>query len=301
MNQAEKGILKEINKRIHYIFNEFDNVMLGLSASAESTLLLDLTLKIRKEHYKHKNICVFNVDTEIAHSYSVLHLMDTFENIREDAECYWIMLPTKIKHNLFGKDETFLAWDDSLERLLRPYPILPYVITLENNPIDSYRHGMPVKMLASSFLKWYKQCHGGKTVCLSGSRLEELHNTDKFEASKKKYRNIEWLSMNTSEIWHGSPLFDLTLVSLWRLIHGMELKYNKIYDLLYLRGDSLENFRITPPLNKENYKEIRRFAELDGIIWNELCKRIKDIEIYSTYSDPRPLFEAKTTREKTEN
>lgn len=279
------------NDRIDYIFREFDNVMISLSASVESSLLLELTHRIWRERYSHRKVCVFNVDTEIAHSYSVLHLMNSFESVKDDFELYWLMLPTKIKHTLFEKEESFLAWDNSLERVLRPYPSLPYVITLNNNPISSYRYGMPARMLASAFLKWYKsENFGGRTVVLTGARLEEEHNNADLLSTNKRYRNSEWIRMSVPDIWRASPIYDFSLRDVWRAIGELKINYNEIYDLLYKRGDKADGFRITPPLSKDKYAELRRFAELDGIIWNDLTKRIKGIEVYSTYSNPTMLY-----------
>lgn len=279
-------------KRIRYLFSEFDNVMIALSASIECSLALELFYRIWKSGYQSRRVCVFNIDTEIAHSYSVLHLMDRFENIKNDFDAYWIMLPTKIKHSLFGKEETLLAWDSSLEKCLRPFPSLPYVITLDNNPISSYRYGMPARMLASAFLKWYKhESSGGRTVCINGARDAEPHNRHQLAGSKKHYRGIDWITMSTPEIWHASPLCDWSTGDVWSTVSRLNIEYNQIYDLLYKRGDALEGFRITPPLKSEYYSEIRRFAELDGIIWDDLTRRIEGLELYSTYSDPRPLFE----------
>ena len=288
----QEQLIKGFEERIRYLFSEFDNIMIALSASAESSLLLDLIYGIWRDRYKDRRICVFNIDTEIAHSYSVLHIMNEMELVRNDMEAYWIMLPTKIKHSLFGRDEVLLAWDDSLDRCLRPFPKLPYVITLDNNPISSYRYGMPARMLASAFLKWYKhESGGGRTVCINGARDAEPHNRDLLSGSRKCYRGNGWITMSTPEVWHAAPLDDWSTVDVWSTISRRNIKYNQIYDLLYKRGDSLEGFRITPPLNSNSYEEIRRFAELDGIIWDDLTRRIKGIELYSTYSDPRPLFE----------
>ncbi len=290
-------------ERIHYIFREFDNVMIALSASVESTLLLELTHRIWREHYRHRKVCVFNVDTEIVHSYSVMHLMNSFESVKNDFELYWIMLPTKIKHTLFEKEETFLSWDASLERLLRPYPALPYVVTLENNPIPSYRYGMPARMLASAFLKWYKRENlGGRTVFLTGARLEEEHNASDLLNENKRYRNSDWIRMSVPDIWRAAPMYDFSLRDVWIAVSKLGIDYNAIYDLLYKRGDAPEDFRITPQLSKDKYAELRRFAELDGIIWSELTRRINGIEVYSDYGDPRELFaEKRNTVKNKEN
>ena len=293
-------ILETFRDRIEYLFCEFDNIMIALSGSAESSLLLALTHKIWKESYRHRDVSVFNIDTEISHSYTVEHIMREFERVKEDFTPYWIMLPTKIKHNLFEKEETFLAWDDTLERVLRPYPDLHYVITLDKNPISSYRHGMPVRMLASSFLKWYKSERGGRTVYITGARVGETHNKDKISDPKRKYRNSDWIAMDTPDIWRAAPLFDLTLSDVWRSIKSLGIEYNEIYDNLFRRGDSLHGFRITPQLSKENLKGLRRFAEIDCKIWDELTKRIPGIELYAAYTDAYMLFTNERTRKREE-
>ena len=296
-------LLRSYRDRIEYLFSEFDNIMIALSGSIESTLLLDLTYRIWKEKFRYREVCVFNIDTEISHSYSVDHIMREFERVKDDFTPYWIMLPTKIKHDLFEKEENLLAWDDSLERVLRPYPDLPYVITLENNPIPSYRHGMPARMLASNFLRWYKHERGGRTVYITGARLGEKHNKDKLLNAKKRYRNSDWIAMDIPDIWRAAPLFDFTLHDVWKSIKMLGVEYNEIYDNLFKRGDSLHGFRITPQLSKTNSKELRRFAEIDCKIWDELTKRIPGIELYSIYGDAYMLFtrENENLREEQQN
>lgn len=291
MNGNSKNAINLVRERIRYLFREFDNVMVALSASAESTLVLNLVFEIWNSDYKNRRVCAFNIDTEIAHSYSVLHLTRTFERIKDDFDCYWIMLPTKIKHSLFGKEEAFVAWDDSIENCSRPIPALPYVVSLSDNPISGYRYKMPVARLQSSFLKWYRrEVGGGKTVCITGARLDEKHNTEKIFTSSRTYRDNIYITSKHPEVWCASPLYDLKVSDVWRAISSLKYEYNEIYDLLYKYGSNPETFRITPPLDRDRLCELRKFAELDGIIWNLLCKRIKNIELYSDYCDPSPLF-----------
>ena len=45
----EQNVYEAFQERLHFLFNEFDNVFVSFSGGKDSSLLLNLVLKFRKE------------------------------------------------------------------------------------------------------------------------------------------------------------------------------------------------------------------------------------------------------------
>ena len=87
------NVYEAVQKRLKYIFEEFDNIFVSFSGGKDSGLLLELTLDFQKKYYPDKKIGVFHQDFEAQYSYTTEYVERTFERIKDDVEPYWVCLP----------------------------------------------------------------------------------------------------------------------------------------------------------------------------------------------------------------
>ena len=172
---TEQNVYEALQDRLHFLFEEFDNIFVSFSGGKDSGLLLNLTLDFQKKYYPEKKIGVFHQDFEAQYSVTTEYIERTFERIKNDAELYWVCLPMATRTALSSYQMFWYPWDDTKEDVwVRPVPRHPYVINLQNNPITTYRYKMHQIDLAKQFGRWYRISHGGKkTVCLLGMRADE--------------------------------------------------------------------------------------------------------------------------------
>ena len=162
-------------ERLHFIFEEFDNILVSFSGGKDSGLLLNLVLDYKKKYYPDKTIGVFHQDFEAQYTVTTEYIERTLERIKDEAEIYWVCLPMATRTALSSYEMYWYPWDDTKQELwVREMPDKEYVINLSNNPITTYRYRMHQEDLAKQFGRWYRQIHGDKkTVSLLGIRADE--------------------------------------------------------------------------------------------------------------------------------
>ena len=90
----EIDVYEAFQKRIKYVFDEFDNIYVSFSGGKDSGLLLNLVLDYAKQNHPEKRIGVFHQDFEAQYSATTKYIEETFEKNLEYIEPYWVCHPT---------------------------------------------------------------------------------------------------------------------------------------------------------------------------------------------------------------
>ena len=148
----EKNVYEACMERLHFIFEEFDNILVSFSGGKDSGLLLNLVLDYKKKYYPDKTIGVFHQDFEAQYTVTTEYIERTLERIKDEAEIYWVCLPMATRTALSSYEMYWYPWDDTKQELwVREMPDKEYVINLSNNPITTYRYRMHQEDLAKQF------------------------------------------------------------------------------------------------------------------------------------------------------
>ena len=75
----EKNVYEALQERLHFIFQEFDNIFVSFSGGKDSGLLLNLVLDFRRKYYPDRRIGVFHQDFEAQYSATTEFVERTFE------------------------------------------------------------------------------------------------------------------------------------------------------------------------------------------------------------------------------
>ena len=130
-------------ERMHFIFEEFENIYVSFSGGKDSSLLLHMTLDFAKKYYPDRKIGVFHQDFEAQYSMTTKFVEETFEKIKDEVYPYWVCLPMATRTAVSNYEMFWYPWDDTKEEAwVRPMPKHPFVIHLANNPITTYRYKM---------------------------------------------------------------------------------------------------------------------------------------------------------------
>ena len=63
-----ENVYEALQRRLKFLFEEFDNIFVSFSGGKDSGMLLNLVLDFQKEHYPDKRIGVFHQDFEAQYS-----------------------------------------------------------------------------------------------------------------------------------------------------------------------------------------------------------------------------------------
>ena len=199
----EDNVYEALQKRFHFLFEEFENIYVSFSGGKDSGLLLNLLLDFKRANYPDRQIGLFHQDFEAQYTVTTEYVERTFERIQDEVEPYWVCLPMATRTALSSYEMYWYPWDDTKKDIwVRPMPKYPYVINM-TNPFHHYRYRMPQEDLAKQFGRFYKEQHRkGKTVCLLGMRAEEsLQRYSGFLNKKYGYQGECWISKQFMDVW----------------------------------------------------------------------------------------------------
>lgn len=286
------NVYDALQERLHYLFNEFDNIFVSFSGGKDSGLLLNLTLDFQRKYYPDKKIGVFHQDFEAQYSVTTQYVERTFEKIANEVYPYWVCLPMATRTALSSYQMYWYPWDDTKKDLwVRPMPDYPYVINLENNPITTYRYRMHQEDLAKQFGRWYRLAHGNKkTVCLLGIRADEsLQRYSGILNKKYGYNDCCWISRQFKDVWAASPMYDWGKSDVWHANYIFGYDYNRLYDLYYMAGLKPNQMRVASPFNDHAKDSLNLYRVIDPEIWTRLVGRVRGANFTSIYGKTKAM------------
>lgn len=288
----EKNVYDAFIERMHYIFNEFDNIYVSFSGGKDSGLLLNMVLDFQKKNYPNKKIGVFHQDFEAQYTVTTEYIERTFEKIKNDVEPYWVCLPMATRTALSNYEMFWYPWDDKKKTAwVRPMPKHNYVINLKNNPITTYIYKMHQEDLAKQFGRWYRKSHGNKkTVCLLGMRADEsIQRYTGFINKKYGYKGLCYISKQFKDVWAASPMYDWTNEDVWHANYIFNYDYNKLYDLYYMAGLRPEQMRVASPFNDYAKESLHLYRVIDPEVWKKLVGRVKGANFGCIYGKTKAM------------
>ncbi len=286
------NVYEAFHKRLDLIFQEFDNVYVSFSGGKDSGLLLHMLMKYKREKNLSKTIGVFHQDFEAQYEVTTKFVETVFEQYISEIEPYWVCLPMAVRTALSNYQMHWYPWDDKQRDLwIRELPNKPYVIHLDNNPIDTYRYRMLQEDLAKQFGRWYKKAHGDKkTVCLLGIRADEsLQRYSGFLNKKYGYKNECWISKQFKDVWTASPLYDWSTSDIWTAYYKFGYSYNKLYDLYYKAGLSPSQMRVASPFNDYAKDALNLYRVLEPRTWTKLLGRVEGANFTAIYGRSKAM------------
>lgn len=287
-----QNVYDALQKRLDFIFQEFDNIFVSFSGGKDSGVLLNLVLDFREKNYPDKKIGVFHQDFEAQYTVTTEYVERTFKRLEGKADLYWVCLPMATRTALSSYEMYWFPWDDTKKGAwVRPMPEHPYVINLENNPMTTYRYKMHQGDLAKQFSRWYRISHGNrKTVCLLGIRAEESMQRYSGILNKKYgYKGECWISKQFKDVWTASPIYDWLLGDVWHANYLFSYDYNRLYDMYHMAGLKPDQMRVASPFNDYAKDSLNLYRVIDPEIWAKLIGRVKGANFGAIYGKTKAL------------
>lgn len=290
----QQNVYEMFQQRMHFIFKEFDNIFISFSGGKDSGLLLNMTLDFQKKYYPYKRIGVFHQDFEAQYTVTTEYVERTFQRLEKElmVDLYWVCLPMATRTCFSSYQMYWYPWDDTKEDIwIRPLPQHPYVISLHNNPITTYKYRMHQEDLAKQFGRWYRLSHGKrKTVCLLGIRADEsLQRYSSIMNKKYGYKEQCWISKQFKDTYAASPIYDWSTSDIWHANSLFGYDYNKLYDLYYMAGLKPSQMRVASPFNDSAKDSLNLYRVIDPEIWTRLVGRVRGANFGAIYGKTKAL------------
>jgi predicted phosphoadenosine phosphosulfate sulfurtransferase len=277
---SDKNVFEAGLDRIRYIFDEFENVVVGFSGGKDSTTCLHLSLIVAKEKNRLPLKVLF-LDQEAEWQNTIDYIEEVM--YMPEVDPYWYQIPIKLFNATSINEPWLYCWEEGKEWMRDKDSI--------SKKVNIYGTDRFVEMFTRiANVEWGDK----KTAYISGVRCEEspARKMGLTEGSPT-YKWITWGKILDKKINHYTfyPIYDWSFRDIWKAIHDNNWKYNKIYDYQYSHGISINEMRVSNVHHETAVKSLYSLQEIESETWQKLTKRIQGINTVGQLKDK--AFEVK--------
>jgi predicted phosphoadenosine phosphosulfate sulfurtransferase len=290
----KKNVYELAMKRIETVFNDFDNVYVSLSGGKDSGVLLNLCLKYITDNGLDRKIGVFHMDYEVQYNETTKYVGRVLQSHPEHIEVYHVCVPFKVTTCTSMYQTFWRPWDSACEELwVREMPAGCY--TKEDFPF--YDPEMWDSEFYILFSQWYHQLKNAKkTCCLVGIRTQEsYHRWNTIHSSRRynMYRHLKWTRQLSDNICNAYVIYDWQTTDIWVANGKFGWDYNRLYDLYYHAGISIEKQRVASPFISAGQNSLALYRAIDPDMWGKMICRVNGVNFTALYGNTQAVAKHK--------
>jgi len=263
---SDKNVYESALDRIRYLFDEFENIVVGFSGGKDSTVCLNLALKVAKEKNRLPLKVLF-VDQEAEWQNTIDYVEEVM--YREDVEPWWLQIPIKLFNATSVNEPWLYCWEEGKEWMRERDPIAKTENIYGTDRFVQLFHNITKK-------EWSDK----STAYISGVRCEESPARKMgLTEGKPTYKWITWGKILHKELNHYTfyPLYDWSFRDIWKAIQDNKWSYNQIYNYQYAYGVPLQDMRVSNVHHETAVKSLYSLQEIERETWQKLITRIQGI------------------------
>jgi len=259
------NVYEEALKRIRYLYDEFDEVLVGYSGGKDSTVTLRIAIEVAREKGRLPVKAIF-IDQEAEWGAVIDHMREI--NDDPDVDLRWYQIPFKIYNATSNFKQWITAWEDGVETMR---PREPYSIKENKYNTESF-YDLFNKIIEVDFPQ--------RTALLGGVRSEESPRRHVAMTQDATYKYITWgKKLNEKKNQYTFyPIYDWSYTDIWKAIHDNKWTYTKVYDYQYMYGVPTRSMRVSNLHHETAIQTLFYLQEIERDTWTALTKRMSGID-----------------------
>lgn len=118
------NVYEATQRRLEFIFSEFEQIIISFSGGKDSGVMLNLTLDYARKINQLNKIGVYHVDYEAQYEKTTEYVTRTIESLPSEVHKYWICLPLKAQCATSMFQSYWQPWkNEEKEKWCRELPI----------------------------------------------------------------------------------------------------------------------------------------------------------------------------------
>lgn len=283
MNQ--KNVYELTQERLKMIFEEFDNIYISFSGGKDSGVLLNLCIDYIRQNSLKRKIGIFHMNYEVQYSMTIDYVNRVLETNRDILDVYRICVPFRVTTCTSMYQSYWRPWDEQKkEAWVREMP----KDAMKVDKFPFYNRKMWDYDFQIEFSRWlHLQKAARRTCCLVGIRTQESYNRWRtiYWGVKKQYKNCMWSTEIDENVYNLYPLYDWKTEDIWVANGKFGWDYNKLYDLYYQAGVSLDRQRVASPFINEAIESLALYKVIDPDTWGKMIGRVNGIGFAGLYGN----------------
>jgi predicted phosphoadenosine phosphosulfate sulfurtransferase len=261
-----KNVFDAALDRIRYIFDEFPNVVAGVSGGKDSTVIFELTMRVARERGRLP-LTVFWLDQEAEWTSTVSTVRDMMYN--PDVKPMWLQCPIHMDNAASFVTKFLKCWDPEREA---DWVHSKDPISIKENTYGTDRF----KELFPAIFK--KEFPGQKVAVLAGVRAEESPARLMGLTQGPTYKWITWGIKLSDDQYTFYPLYDWSYSDIWHAIHSEKWPYNSIYNYQYRYGVPVNQMRVSNLHHETAVRSLFHLQEIDPALYERLAARLPGVD-----------------------
>lgn len=275
-----KNVYHALQDRLDMIFNRFENVIVSASGGKDSTVLWHAVTKKAQELNRTVNMFFLDQEAEYASTIDQIKWQSKHPNIN----VLWYQVPIYMTNATSYEKEFLYAWGKG-EHWMREKED----VAIKEAP------GAPDRFYP--FVEWFENKYGKDTAILIGLRTEESLNRYRAVIKKPAIKDITWSTKTKNGAVKLYPIYDFSFEDIWTYLGKLNVRYNKIYDYMWIKGTRIPGFRVSNLIHKKAFSCLTTLQEFEPGTYDKLVKRIKGVHVAALYAKEKSIFK---TRERPE-
>lgn len=279
---GNKTVVEATRERVKYLFDNYDNIQLSFSGGKDSTVLFHFINEEAKK--RNRKFYLFFLDQEAEYQ-GTIDMVD-WAMRQPNVIPLWYQVPMFMT-NACSSEQLFLwAWGEG-ENWVRPKSDISIHEIKGKYPKRFYK-----------FVQWSSmqlRKLKGKSVSVIGLRAEE--SPSRRFVMFGEDNDLFWLRRKHKP-HKAYPLIDWSYTDVWKFLAENNLKYNKVYDKMYMLGLNLRTMRVSNLIHEKAYRCLTELQELEPETYDKLEQRLKGVHCASIYAKENLMYSIKKLPEQ---
>jgi predicted phosphoadenosine phosphosulfate sulfurtransferase len=290
--QENMSVLEAARKRIAFLFDHFENIIVSVSGGKDSTVLAYLALV--EAHRRGRKIGLFLLDEEVMYQSSVDQVEYLMNLFPENTVPLWLQIEFRLTNATSVEEGQLICWEAGKHKLwMRPKK----AFAIQHAPWDRATETVRDKNKGFGFydaIENFERCYKN-TAFLVGLRAAG-ESPNRWRAVVKNPvtiggERVYW-GTKKGENFAMYPIYDWNFHDIWRFIYDEKLRYSKIYDFQLKMGYPINKMRVSSLIHERAFSSLADLPAFEPKTYNRLCKRIQGISLAQETARDAKMFRA---------
>lgn len=271
-------------ERLETIFKDFENVLVAFSCGKDSGVLLNLAYDYAKQNNLLHKLSFYYEDYEANYQSTHDYADRVFRELDVEKK-YWLCLPISAACSVSMYEPRWIPWNPKEKDIwVRKMPEYDYVVNLDNCP---YKFHIGTKGFDAriQFSQWFGAKYG-KTAVLIGIRAQESLTRRAIITSKHRknmHDDLKYSKVVDENTINFYPIYDWITEDIWICNYKFNYDYNKIYDLYYQAGLTIDQMRVASPFHHSGQENLKLYRVIDPNNWGKMVGRVNGCNFGGIY------------------